>query len=232
MPRLRPRISLLSALLLMTIVGLSIVTIQLWREIEPLRAQVRSMRTELGLLNIDDPSVAHAIQLGTREADHWKWRIYLPEIGSYDYELVVYDGTIPPRMPGKNWYNMVRKNASGMSTAMGGGEFVFSVELEKQGDRWLVRTSRGVDRRGGVSSVNGDWLSNREGGHGITSSAGYDAATTYSPGQPIHLMTLLEQVETKNGTMTTWSTPTGPANGIVIWIEQLLPATNNAAPIP
>lgn len=226
MSRFRPRISLLTAILLTTIVGLSIVTAQLWREVAPLREQVRSMRSELGLLNIEDPTVAQAIQLGTRETDHWKWRIYLPEPG--DYELFVYDGIIPPRQFHTKWYDEVRKHAGGMSTTMDGGEFVFSVELDKEGDRWMLRTSRGVDLDTSVMSVNGDWLSNTD-SHGITSSVGYDAAVTYKPGQPIHIMTLLEPVVTKNGTSTSWSSPTGPANGIVIWIEQRMPATNSPA---
>ncbi len=45
-------------------------------------------------------------------------------------------------------------NTSGMSTAQcDDGEFVFNVELKKQDDRWLVLTSRGVDRKGSVWSV-------------------------------------------------------------------------------
>ena len=187
------------------------------------------MRTELGMLNIDDPSVAQAIQLGTRKPDHWKWRIYLPESG--DYELFVYDGTIPPREFHKNWYDEIRKAAGGMSTTMDGGEFVFNVELKKQDDRWLVLTSRGIDRQGGVGSVNGDWLSRLD-SHGITSSVGSQSAVSFRPGTPIHLMTLLEPVVSKKGTMTTWSSPTGPANGIVIWIEQRVPATNSPASSP
>lgn len=226
MPRIYPRISLLTAILLMTIIGLSIVTFRLWLQLEPLRVQVRSMRTELGLLNVEDPTVAQAIQLGTDKVDHWKWRIYLPEGG--DYELFIYDGMIPPHGFNKSWYDEIRKNASGMSTTMNGGEFVFNVELKKEGDRWLVLTSRGIDRPGSVMSVNGDWLSS-ERSHGVNSSVGYDAAATYRPGEPIHIMTMLEPVVTKKGTSTSWSTPTGPANGIVIWIEQQLPATNPPA---
>ena len=35
MPRFRPRISILTALLLTTIVGMAIVLVQLWKEVEP-----------------------------------------------------------------------------------------------------------------------------------------------------------------------------------------------------
>ena len=233
MSRLRPRVSLLTAFLLTTIVGLSIVTLQLWREVAPLREQVRSMRAELGLLNIEDPTVAQAIQLGTREADHWKWRIYLPP--GPEYELFVYSGKrIPPRQ-GLDWLAAVKKSGGGMSTTMDGGEFVFNVELKKQDNRWLVLTSTGMDRKGGVTSVQGDWLSH-ELGRGISSSAGFDKATNFRPGEAIHLMSMFEPEVTQFGSSNSPGTPTHaivppdhPTNGIVIWIEQRLPATNSPA---
>jgi hypothetical protein len=75
----RPRISLLSALLLMTIVGMTIVLAQLWREVGPLRAELRTLRNETGRLSIDDAGKVHAIEVRTNEALKWKWRIWVPE---------------------------------------------------------------------------------------------------------------------------------------------------------
>jgi hypothetical protein len=189
------------------------------------------MRGELGLLNIDDPAVAQAIQLGTGEADHWKWRIYLPPGGKY--ELFVYSGTIPPRdsRQNTNWYDTVRRNASGMSSTMDDGEFVFNVELKKVNAEWKVVTSRGSGLIRGVMSVQGDWLSQMI-GRGVTSSVGPDAATSFRQGEPIHLMTLLEPLTTRTGNSTLWSTPTGPANGIVVWIEQHPPVAAGSTASP
>jgi hypothetical protein len=129
---------------------------------------------------------------------------------------------IPPHSFHKNWFDEVRRNTSGMSGTIDDGEFVFNVELKEQGERWLVLTSKGIDRQGSVWSVQGDWLSQLM-GRGITSSVGPESAARFRPGQPIHLMTLLEPVVTKNGNTTYRSTPTGPANGIVVWIEQRPP---------
>lgn len=226
MLRFRPRISLLTVILLTTIVGLSIVTAQLWREVDPLRQQVRSMRAELGLLNIDDPMVAQAIQLGTNSADHWKWRIYLPPQGNY--ELLVYSGTIPPHGVHQSWYNAIRQSASGMSSTIAPGEFVLHVELFKEDSQWNVITTRGEGLNRSVMSVQGDWLSQMT-SRGVTSSVSADNAASFPPGQPIHLMTLHEPVVTRNGASTSFTTPTGPANGIVVWIEQHMPATNSPA---
>lgn len=74
-----PRFSLLSALLLMTIIGLAIVVVQLWREIEPLRADLRRLRDEVGALSIDDPTKPCAIRVRTDNEFTWKWRIWVPK---------------------------------------------------------------------------------------------------------------------------------------------------------
>jgi hypothetical protein len=50
----RPRVSLLAALLLMTIVGLAIVMVQLWRASDAQRREIFQLRSELGYLTIND----------------------------------------------------------------------------------------------------------------------------------------------------------------------------------
>jgi hypothetical protein len=74
----RPQLSLLSALLLMTIVGLAIVVAQLWREVDPLRTEVRQLREQVGVLTINDPSVVHVIGVPSDAEGVMKWRIYVP----------------------------------------------------------------------------------------------------------------------------------------------------------
>src|SRR5262245_31653392 len=91
--RYLPRFSLLTAILLTTIVGLAIVVAQLWREVGPLRVEVHRYRTELGFLNVDDPTRIYAVQFPNRD-DGWRWRVYLPP-GS-EYILRCDQGTISP----------------------------------------------------------------------------------------------------------------------------------------
>jgi hypothetical protein len=78
-PSWRPRISLLAALLLMTIVGMAIVIVQLWREVGPLRAEVDRLRTEVGYLPVDDPTKFTAVEVETRDDFIWRWRVWIPE---------------------------------------------------------------------------------------------------------------------------------------------------------
>src|SRR5258708_5153760 len=120
MPRLR--FSLLTATLLITIAAMAIVIALLWREVGPLRAQVKSMRTELGMLNVDDPTRVHVIQIGTSEEHHNKWRIYLPPGGSYS--LCAYGRLIPPDPNGQaqqDWFTSVKQNGSVMTDSLDSG---------------------------------------------------------------------------------------------------------------
>jgi hypothetical protein len=91
--RWRPRFSLLTALLLITIVGLSIAVAQLWREVGPLRYDVGRLRTEQGLLVIDNKNRAHAIQLVQKpgESNVWSFRVYVPPGRVYRAMLTVHN---------------------------------------------------------------------------------------------------------------------------------------------
>jgi hypothetical protein len=81
--RVRPRISLMGAILLMTIAGMAIVIVQLWREVGPLRREVESLRAEVRVLGIDDPSKIHVVQVKAPGSFHWTRRIWLPK--GHDY---------------------------------------------------------------------------------------------------------------------------------------------------
>ena len=47
-PKRRPRVSLLSLLLIMALVATSLTTAMLWREVGPLRAEINRLRDEVG----------------------------------------------------------------------------------------------------------------------------------------------------------------------------------------
>ncbi len=108
-----PRFSLSSALLLMTIVGLAIVVVQLWREVGPLRANVRRLRDEVGALSIDDPTKPCAIRVRTNDEFTWKWRLWIPEGRAYVLKnsnknipkqgLAASHGSIAMDEPGETW---------------------------------------------------------------------------------------------------------------------------------
>jgi len=69
----------------MTIIGMAIVMVQLWRKVSPLREEVRQLndqnsllRDELGDLTIEDRMKFHAIQVRTDNPMKWRWRVWIP----------------------------------------------------------------------------------------------------------------------------------------------------------
>jgi len=83
--RLLPlRFSVLNILLVMTLVASGITIWRLWREVVPLRSDIRSLRSQLGVLTIDDPQKVHIVQVPS-PGFLWNWRVYLP--AGHDYWL-------------------------------------------------------------------------------------------------------------------------------------------------
>lgn len=79
MRRPRLRFSLLTALLVTTIVALAILVVKQWREVGPLRREVRLLRNEVGELAIEDPTKIHAIEIMTGDRQTSRWRVWVPE---------------------------------------------------------------------------------------------------------------------------------------------------------
>lgn len=227
----RPRVSLLTALLLTTIVAMGIVIAMLWQEVKPLRIDNRRLRSEVGELSIDDPNRPYAIQVQTHEDDTWKWRIYLPPGGSYSINS--YSGTLPPRAghTGNSWFDKVRNSGSGMCSENSSfeGEVLLEGRLVKEADEWYFVTRytrrQGTDvvtSGGGKDSIyqpSGDWLSDRR-SQLSSSDVGFEQKS-YEPGSSILLVhvTRPETTELPNGGHSS-RMPQGPAEGIAVWIEQ------------
>ena len=85
MPTLRPRISILTALLLTTIVAMTITLVQFWREVAPLRSENKRLNEERGTLVIGDPSQLHAIRIPSRFAGEGRqsFRVFVPPRQTY-----------------------------------------------------------------------------------------------------------------------------------------------------
>jgi hypothetical protein len=120
MPRFQPRFSLFTALPLMTIVGLAIVVVLQWREVGPLRGEVRRLHDEVGALSIDDPAKPCAIEIRTNDDFTWKWRFWIPK--GQNYELRYLAGEIPEEgIP----------SPSGMSSLIEPGEYWVQYKISR-----------------------------------------------------------------------------------------------------
>lgn len=221
----RPRISILTAFLLMTIIGLLLVVVQLWREVAPLRAANRLMRTELGFLTIEDPNKALAISVQTNSGNEWRWRVYLPPGG--EYSISAYSGNMPDqgKLQAEAWVDAARLSGSGISSSGTSvqGEFLIDARIDKVDGHWTFRVNPAGSMT--VSQPPDDWMSN-DGMTSVVSSISSKSQTEFQPGEPIILMHLSKRpmIELPGGGRTS-APPTGSAKGIALWIEQAPPPT-------
>lgn len=76
----KPRqFSIIHLLLITTIIALSITVTMLYREVGPMRQELKRLRSEVGELHIEDPRKLHAVRVETDQNLDWKWRIWVPE---------------------------------------------------------------------------------------------------------------------------------------------------------
>jgi hypothetical protein len=222
-----PRFSLLTVLLLVTIAGMAIVIVQLWRELVPLREEVRRYRAELGFLTIDDPTQVQGIHVPEREDGwNWKWRVHFPP--GVDYKVTCYTGIIPPGIDAAQ-----RRDFQGMNPGPGGfsntfagnfkGEMIVEARLKQLDGKWIMQISFGG---GGWSDLRLDerfaeYLSNPRGGGAFwMSNLKKNEQSAFAPDERIFLLKWRKSdvTEVPGGGISSRD-PAGPAPGVALWIE-------------
>jgi hypothetical protein len=142
----RPRFSLLTSLLLVTIVAMAIVIWQLYAEVVPLRMENRRLRDEVGELTIEDESEFHAMAVRTDDEFTWKWRIWIPK------DVVYRLGYNSQRIPKTGF-----PPSQGWVTISGGGEhwIEYRVRRDPRSGKWMDGVQASF---GGLGSVQQDWV--------------------------------------------------------------------------
>jgi hypothetical protein len=135
----------------MTIVGLVIVVAQLWREVGPLREEVRRLRNETGRLFVEDKTKLHAIEVETDNELTWKWRVWIPENRTF---VVHFTGeNIPDGFPQRN------RMSIGLSEP-GEQVITYRIQRDPRNDQW----------KGSLEPARAAWA--RPISHGLIGQAG------------------------------------------------------------
>jgi hypothetical protein len=140
MPRFRPRISLLTALLLITIAGMAIVIVQLWRDVGPLRAENKRLKEERGTLVIGDRKSLHAIGIPDRFAGEGRqsFRLYVPEGQLYFARVQVNEipkESLPELTKLPAHAGILGSFQGRLHARLGPGEHTVTVRKVRRGDR-------------------------------------------------------------------------------------------------
>jgi hypothetical protein len=203
----RPQFSLLTAILLMTIICLTIGVAQLWHEVGPLRREVISLRNEVGRLSIDDRSKIHAIQMRTDEDLTWKWRLWIPD----GKQVVVHMqcGDVP-----RTGVPAPRNTCS-----LGPGEqtFTFKVHQNRSGKSWFASLESTIGGGVGTSiSPDQEWFN---WGQAVSTNEGAGLSTVaYEPSQKTIVLS-----RTRAGKFSSslqLEKIAGPTAGFIIWMDQ------------
>ncbi len=207
MARFRPRFSLLNALLSMTIVALAICVIQLWREVGPLRAEVRRLRDEVGVLVVDDKSKIHIIRVNIRDELAWKWRIWIPQGKAIE---VHYTDDIGSKAGATASGSIATSSGSIWLREAGENVVEFRIDKDRRTDRWNGTLHATNDRVGKYEQPWVTWSATS------TTSSGIGTKTeSFEPGKRIEL---IRRVVTE-GAVAGKSKPTATPSGFAIWID-------------
>ncbi len=134
----RPRISLLSLLLIMATIALGVTTYKLSQEVVPLRAENRRLNEERGTLQVADPSKVNAIQVPSHFAGQPEgqvsFRVQVPKGKQYVAIVAV------NQIPKKGFPEVERRESAGMILGQAGPN-AFAVlppgeNLVSVGSRW------------------------------------------------------------------------------------------------
>jgi hypothetical protein len=183
----------------MALVACGITIWQLWREVGPLRAEVRRLRDEVGELAIDDPTKIHAIQVRQPDELTWKWRLWIPE--GRGYVLRSFGGDIPkegfPKSGGSMWFDTP-------------GEMwvEFRIAKDARSGQWRGTMST---RNGSVGGGNQEWVdwSRRAG-------TGGGVGNTTKVFEPDDTVVLTRQ---RFGQVDSSDKIPDPSPGFMIWLE-------------
>ncbi len=215
----RPRISISTALLLMTIVALTLAVAQAWREVGPLQIRIRALENETGYLAVEDPSKIYALAVHNvaDDSNTWKWRVHLPPDRKYLLHMTA------AKLDHQNVPNI----ADSTFWLESGDLVIEAAAVKDQDGNWILRNAiehRNPDGSQGdrsSSSVNlgpdAPWANGNTISSGIGQSDG-----PLDPEKRLELLRVRANDPTMAKRGATTITPK-PTNGLLIWIDQRQP---------
>lgn len=217
----RPRFSILSALLVLTIAALAVTVWRQNSELSPLQQEVRRLRKELGQLTIDDANKIYAIRVPSSDLDTNRFRVYLPK--NRKFILGSRIQTIPGRLQSqsrKDWLESL--SGIGSTSTIDSGEFTIDVEVKRdneKADHWnLYHSING--RGGGHVGSEMPWLNDRR-RWTTEADAGFDQQTERDADEGLVLFELRQGniKELAGGYSVTPADKTKEQPGVMLWIE-------------
>lgn len=209
--RARPRFSLLTLVLVTTIVGLSITVVLLYRELAPLRTEVRTLREETGQLLVDDPTKLQAIEIETYNDWAWKWRVWVPPETGWIVGTKVKE--IPPKgeFPAVSGLTL-RHMKEGRETLI-----TARIETKPTGELRCAIACEGVTTYEPIAPEEAKWL--LEGLRGSSFNGVGSTIRVAESGTPFTLLRKRVFYQSATGSIPPIPEPNA-TDGLLIWLEE------------
>jgi hypothetical protein len=175
-----------------------------WR-LQEVADENRKLRSELGLLDIDDPRKIHAIQVPTVESMSWKWRLHLPAQRKCSLQIVTQD--IPEK-------GFPTHGAWGFTTPEEPFTLTVAMRRDHLGQWQVVATDRGGTMRTGIPDKDASWLIKSDGY--VSQGVGIGETQRFALGQPVELLRLRVYKRNPGGGS---SPPKEPCQGLLVWLK-------------
>jgi len=228
----RPRFSLLTVMLLMTIVGMGISIRQLWREVGPLRADNKRLSEERGTLVVGDPNKLHAIEIPARFAgeDRQSFRVYVPPGQKYLAFVQVNDVPktgIPERKKLPGHAGILGKFQDILFARLGSGDHVVTVRTVRRGGTADIQLIVGfasprIALDASAMTAKDRWPTVVPETFKVF-GGGVDSATVAVDGtEPLVLLRYRIQGVSRESLNVTYTTPEPdfPLDGMILWLER------------
>jgi hypothetical protein len=197
---LKPRFSIRTLLVVTAFIACGITIWQLQRVVGPLKAEVKRLRDEVGVLNIEDETKVHAIQVRTNDELRWKWRLWIP--------------------PGRKY---VLRTAGGMVPKTGFPSEGGTISIYNEGEMWvefkIMRDPKSgtwegsmVTSTGSVGGGEQKWVA-----WGRRMGSGEGVGTTTQVSEPDEVLVLGRHYHSQTAKDSTKIED--PASGFIIWLE-------------
>ncbi|HYG78415.1 MAG TPA: hypothetical protein VEK08_25665 [Planctomycetota bacterium] len=169
-------------------------------------AENRKMRTELGVLQVDDRGSVYVCTRKTLEDLRWSWRVYIPATARYRVRILT--SNIPVS-------GFSEESNSTWIGDVAAGEFTIDAAVNRtaRGD-WRIIFSMPGSSVSSTFPPETKWLS---GGTGYSINTGGVEQRKLKPSERIELLRIREMVRTSP---TQAQTTTDPSAGVLIWIER------------
>jgi hypothetical protein len=193
------QVGLRTLFLVVVAIGVWIGYLQNRKRIDILKQRIKVMQTLAHELVIHDPGKIAVVQKEALWHDDNRWEIHLPK-GAYRICLATRE--IPP-------------NAGAgpvvASEPIEAGRHTVSLVVEKEKSAWHITVTRD-----GATALTAAEPIEWNDGHGSSTSGGFSESNELDPAEPVFLMRRHFMRRGPNGVSRS---PSGPAEGILLWIE-------------